>query len=71
MKNRPPQKLNTLFQIHNVILSGGSFILLVLMAEEILPILWKRGIFKAICAEESWTPVSSGCFCYAPVLTLL
>ncbi|KAK0233090.1 ELO family [Armillaria fumosa] len=56
MKNRPPQKLNTLFQIHNVILSGGSFILLVLMAEEILPILWNRGIFSAICAEESWTP---------------
>nr|WHE05774.1 elongase of fatty acids [Flammulina filiformis] len=56
MKNRQPQKLNTLFQIHNVILSSGSLLLLVLMMEEILPIMWKRGVFAAICAPEAWTP---------------
>ncbi|KIY71621.1 GNS1/SUR4 membrane protein, partial [Cylindrobasidium torrendii FP15055 ss-10] len=56
MKNRAPQKLNTLFQIHNVILSSGSLLLLVLMLEEILPIMWKEGIFTGICGAKAWTP---------------
>ncbi len=65
MKNRQPQKLNTLFQVHNVILSSGSFLLLVLMLEEILPIMWKRGVFAGICAAEAWTPVSATFICLA------
>ncbi|KAJ7634304.1 ELO family [Mycena polygramma] len=56
MKNRQPQRLNPLFQAHNIFLSGGSLLLLVLLLEEILPIIWKNGIFKAMCADESWTP---------------
>nr|GAT44189.1 GTPase activating protein [Mycena chlorophos] len=56
MKNHPPQKLNTLFQIHNVVLSSGSLLLLALMLEEIVPILFRDGLFAAICAESSWTP---------------
>ncbi len=59
MKNQKPLKLTLLFQIHNVILSGGSLLLLVLMLEEILPIFWKHGIYHAMCAEASWTPVSA------------
>ncbi|KAJ3988590.1 GNS1/SUR4 membrane protein [Lentinula detonsa] len=55
-KNRQPQKLNTLFQAHNVILSSGSFLLLLLMLEEILPIAWKNGVYFGICASEAWTP---------------
>lgn len=57
-KNRQPQKLNTLFQAHNVILSSGSLLLLALMLEEILPIVWKNGLYFGICALEAWTPVS-------------
>ncbi|KAJ7630936.1 GNS1/SUR4 membrane protein [Roridomyces roridus] len=56
MKNQQPQKLNTLFQAHNVFLSAGSLLLLVLMLEEIVPIIWKNGIFSAMCDNESWTP---------------
>ncbi|KAL0071971.1 Fatty acyl-CoA elongase/Polyunsaturated fatty acid specific elongation enzyme [Marasmius tenuissimus] len=56
MKNQPPQKLNTLFQAHNVILSSGSLLLLVLMLEEIVPIVWNHGVFYGICNEKSWTP---------------
>lgn len=59
MKTRQPQKLNTLFQAHNVFLSSGSLLLLVLMLEEIVPIAWNRGIFSALCNEKSWTPVSA------------
>lgn len=57
-KNGHPYKLTTLFQIHNVILSAGSALLLVLMLEEILPIFWKHGIFYAVCSESAWTSVS-------------
>lgn len=57
MKDRPPQRLNTLFRIHNVILSAGSGLLLALMLEEILPIWWSQGTFSAMCASTSWTPV--------------
>ncbi|KAF7339472.1 Elongation of fatty acids protein [Mycena sanguinolenta] len=56
MKNHPPQRLNTLFQAHNVILSAGSLLLLVLLIEEVVPIIWNTGIFNAMCAEASWTP---------------
>ncbi|KAF8640696.1 hypothetical protein AX17_000352 [Amanita inopinata Kibby_2008] len=56
MRNRQPQKLTTLFQAHNIILSGGSLVLLILILEEILPIMWDKGIFNAVCHEESWTP---------------
>jgi hydrogenase-4 membrane subunit HyfE len=61
MKNRQPQRLNTLFQAHNMFLSGGSLLLLVLLLEEIVPIIWNTGIFDAMCSERSWTPVSSRC----------
>ena len=57
MKNQQPYKLTPLFQAHNVILSSGSFLLLILMLEEILPIFWHHGTFHALCAEEAWTPV--------------
>jgi len=56
MKSRPPQKLNALFRVHNVVLSAGSLILLVLMMEEVLPRMWRDGIFNAMCADSSWTP---------------
>ncbi|KAH6917383.1 fatty acid elongase [Coprinopsis sp. MPI-PUGE-AT-0042] len=56
MKNQQPLKLTFLFQIHNVILSSGSLLLLALMLEEILPIAWKHGIHYALCDANSWTP---------------
>ncbi|KAG8678132.1 hypothetical protein FRC09_020092, partial [Ceratobasidium sp. 395] len=56
MRGREPMKLTTLFQIHNIYLTAGSGLLLALMVEEVLPILWKTGLFSAMCADESWTP---------------
>lgn len=57
MKTRQPLKLNVLFQLHNAILTLGSGLLLVCMAEEVVPILWRTGLFNAICSTKSWTPV--------------
>ena len=56
MKNRPPFKLNGLFMVHNLyltIISGG---LLALFVEQLLPTLWRNGVFFAICNHEGgWT----------------
>lgn len=57
MKPRQALRLTTLFQIHNVILSSGSALLLALMLEEIVPIWYKNGLHSALCDAESWTPV--------------
>ncbi|CAE6445237.1 unnamed protein product [Rhizoctonia solani] len=56
MRSREPMKLNTLFQFHNLYLTTGSGLLLLLMVEEVFPIWWKNGLFNAMCAESSWTP---------------
>lgn len=57
MKTREPLKLNTLFRLHNAILSLGSALLLACMAEEVIPIIWRTGLFAAACSVKSWTPV--------------
>ena len=59
MKTRQPQKLTFLFQVHNVILSSGSALLLALMLEEILPIYWRHGLFYALCDANAWTEVNT------------
>jgi len=55
MKDRKPLKLKPLFMLHNFLLSAGSAILLVLMIEELVPIIYNDGWFAAICADSSWT----------------
>ncbi|KAI4087647.1 MAG: hypothetical protein LQ348_000468 [Seirophora lacunosa] len=56
MKNRKPFKLNALFMIHNLYLTVASFIMLVLFIEQLLPTVWRRGIFFAICDHRGgWT----------------
>jgi fatty acid elongase 3 len=57
MKTRQPLRLNGLFQLHNIILTVGSGLLLVCMAEEVIPIIWRTGLFDSACSTKSWTPV--------------
>jgi fatty acid elongase 2/fatty acid elongase 3 len=56
MRNRPAMKLNGLFMVHNLyltIISGG---LLALFIEQLLPTVWRHGIFYGICnVEGGWT----------------
>lgn len=56
MRDKAPLELNTLFRAHNVFLSCGSFVLLVFMAEEILGIVGKVGLWGSICHPDAWTP---------------
>lgn len=53
--NLKPIKLNFLFQLHNLFLTLASFILLVLMVEQIFPIWYYNGILHAVCSSEAFT----------------
>lgn len=56
MRNREPMKLKGLFLIHNYILTLVSAILLALYIEELVPIIYRHGLFHAICHREGgWT----------------
>lgn len=62
MKKREPFKLNSLFMVHNLILTVISGTLLALFIEQLLPTVWRNGIFYAICDHRGgWT---------APLVTL-
>lgn len=53
--NIAPKKLTLLFQIHNFFLTALSLTLLLLLVEQLAPILIRHGLFYAICNEASWT----------------
>ena len=56
MRNREPFRLNGLFKIHNLFLTTASAILLALFIEQLLPTLWYKGVFFAICNHDGgWT----------------
>ncbi|KAL4977157.1 GNS1/SUR4 family-domain-containing protein [Aspergillus desertorum] len=56
MRNRPAFKLNTLFMIHNFVLTAVSAILLALFVEQLIPTIWNHGIFYSICDHRGgWT----------------
>lgn len=50
-----PLVLNGLFQIHNLFLTTLSLTLLVLMVEQLIPIIANHGLFYAICDYGAWT----------------
>ncbi|KAA1075803.1 hypothetical protein PGT21_027216 [Puccinia graminis f. sp. tritici] len=56
MADRKPIQLKPLFMLHNILLSLGSLWLLVLMIEQVAPIVYNHGIFYSICHVNSWTP---------------
>lgn len=49
LKGTKPLKLNTLFQLHNFVLTAASLVLLILLLEQIIPIIYQNGLFYAIC----------------------
>lgn len=56
MKNRAPVNLNRLFMVHNLYLTIISGTLLALFIEQLLPTVWRNGIFFAICDHRGgWT----------------
>ncbi|KAI8977882.1 GNS1/SUR4 family-domain-containing protein [Pilobolus umbonatus] len=55
MTNMPAFRLQIPFMIHNALLTLASGILLVLMIEQIFPIVYHHGILSGVCAQETWT----------------
>ncbi len=55
MRTRPAFKLNDLFLIHNFYLTAISGGLLVLFLEQLVPTIWKNGVFFTICGDGGWT----------------
>lgn len=49
MRNREPVKLQFFFKLHNLYLTLISGSLLLLFAEQMIPSLYKNGIFYCIC----------------------
>ena len=56
MRHFSPLKLNGLFKLHNLFLTIVSFCLMVLFAEQLIPTVWRNGVFFAICNKDGgWT----------------
>ena len=56
MRNRSSIQLNTVFIMHNLGLTIISGVLLALFVEQLVPTVWRNGIFFAICnSDGGWT----------------
>lgn len=54
--NAAPMNLHLLTSLHNVILTVMSLILLLLLAEQLTPMIYEHGLFYAICDEQAFAP---------------
>jgi fatty acid elongase 3 len=57
MQTQKTYKLTRITQVYNVILSLSNLILLVLLLEEMVPVMQQEGLFFSLCAEAALTPV--------------
>ncbi|KAF4122935.1 fatty acid elongase 3 [Geosmithia morbida] len=55
MRSRKPFQFNTLFKIHNFVLTVISGALLALFVEQLAPTLWRDGFYENICGADGWT----------------
>ncbi|KAI0801250.1 GNS1/SUR4 membrane protein [Fomes fomentarius] len=53
--NKPPLKLQFLFRLHNAFLSSGSLLLVALILEEVVPRVYKHGLFYGFCDVQMWS----------------
>lgn len=54
MRDQKPIRLSLLFKIHNALLSVWSAFLYLLIAEQVLPVIYNHGLFYSICHPDAW-----------------
>ena len=59
MKSYNPAQLQLMFQFHNLFLSVLSGTLLALFIEQLLPTVWRNGIFLAFATDRKSTRLNS------------
>ena len=69
MRDRPAFRLNKLFLAHNLFLTLLSGALLALFIEQLVPTVWRHGIYFGICGSGGWTKplVVLYYVCWAPL----
>lgn len=56
MRGRPAFELKTPFKVHNLFLTALSGGLLALFLEQLVPTVWRRGVFDSVCdGSAGWT----------------
>ncbi|CAI1506375.1 hypothetical protein SEUBUCD646_0J00270 [Saccharomyces eubayanus] len=55
LKSCRPLKLTVFSQIHNLLLTSVSLLWLVLIVEQAVPMVYRHGLYFAICDIRSWT----------------
>jgi len=71
MRERPALQLNGLFKVHNLYLTIISGVLLALFAEQLIPTLYRHGVFYTICNKKGgWTDELVTLYYVWPVGTL-